>query len=160
MRVLSVGRLVNFVAQKVLNTEINTLGTYLVFAYNECIPLNSSASPKFCEEWKTISRQLKSIPKKCSKFLYKSCNNCKTKLKNFLGAAIKKLEKFENFPHNFFDRKIDVFSAEKWVFYGFSTLFSIERFLPFVEIKPRNQSKYNMKLFSFEFLISLDFPKV
>ena len=34
MRVLSVGRLVNFVAQKVLNTEINTLGTYLVFAYN------------------------------------------------------------------------------------------------------------------------------
>ena len=92
-----------------LNTEINTLGTYLVFAYNECIPLNSSASPKFCEEWKTISRQLKSIPKKCSKFLYKSATIAKQNWRIFFEAAIKKMEKFQNFPHNFFDRKIDVF---------------------------------------------------
>ena len=28
------GQLVNFAAEKVLNTEINTSGTYLVFAYN------------------------------------------------------------------------------------------------------------------------------
>ena len=99
-------------------------------------------------------------PEEVFKVFVQELQQLQNEIEEFFGGSNKKIGKVWEFSPQFLWQKNWCFSAEKWVFYDFSTLFSIERFLPFVEIKPRNQSKYNMKLFSFEFLISLDFSKV
>ena len=76
MRVLRL--LVNFVAQKVLNTEINTSGTYLVFAYNASAHLTQVQTLNFVESLKEYVKEKEKYSEKLSKvFLSKSATNAK-----------------------------------------------------------------------------------